>query len=63
MKTFDQFINNKTDRKTINIGGRTYLLPFKQTGNWVEDAKKNSVAECYNNEVAKALAHILNEKY
>lgn len=47
--------------KSVTIGNKAYILPFRQNGNWVEDSRGNNVAECYSRDVAKGLAKILNE--
>lgn len=51
---------NKTTPKSMFIGGRRYVLPFRATGYWVEDATGDNVAEARNAEVAKDLAKTLN---
>jgi hypothetical protein len=37
-----------------------FLSPFRASGLWVSDARGNSVCECVDDGVAKALAEILN---
>lgn len=49
-------------RKTFELGGTSYLLPFSANGFWVSDARGTSVLEAQSQEVAKALAKILNDK-
>lgn len=51
---------NKTTPKSMFIGGRRYVLPFRANGYWVEDATGDNVAEARNAEVAKDLAKTLN---
>lgn len=69
MKTFKSLkeeIVESTDvrkSKSVKIGNQYYILPFKTSGFWVEDSKRNNVAECRSQEVAADLAKILNEKY
>lgn len=46
--------------KTTTLGGRTWLLPFRASGFWVEDARGNSVCDCRAAPIAVALAELLN---
>ncbi len=50
-------------KQTVILGGRTYFGGFTTQGCWVVDQKANNVAECYNQEVAKALAKELNKLF
>ena len=54
-------ISAKTNRN-VRIGKSWFLLPFKASGSWVEDARGADVAEARNAEIAKALAQMLNEQ-
>jgi hypothetical protein len=45
------------------LGGKTYIGGFVTQGYWVVDLKGLKVAECYNQEVAKALAKELNQMF
>lgn len=51
-----------TTPRTVTIGGRTWLLPFRASGFWVEDARGNSVCDCRATQIAGALAQILNQE-
>lgn len=53
----------KTKLQTVVLGGKTYVGGFVTQGNWVVDLKGSNVAECYNKEVAKALAKELNKMF
>jgi hypothetical protein len=54
-------ISTRTNR-SVRIGKSWFLLPFKASGSWVEDARGADVAEARNAEIAKALAQMLNEQ-
>lgn len=47
--------------KSAVIAGRRYILPFRASGFWVEDARGDNVAEARSVESAKALAELLNK--
>ncbi len=49
-------------RKTYELGGISYLLPFQAGGFWVSDARGTSVLEARSQEVAKALADMMNRQ-
>lgn len=48
-------------KRNVLIGDSHFVAPFTANGFWVSDARGNSVAECRSQEVAKALAAMLNE--
>jgi hypothetical protein len=47
--------------KQVMVGGTIYILPFRASGFWVEDAKGLNVCSCRTMDIAKALATLLNE--
>ncbi len=54
---------NKMNTTSVILGNKRYYGYFVVKGFWVEDAKGNSVAECYSAEVAIALAVQLNKMF
>lgn len=56
-------INLPSTTKTAIFGHKTFVLPFRAYGFWVEDARGNNVAEAASRELATALAKLLNNTY
>lgn len=52
----------QTKVRVVTIGGRTWHLPFRAAGFWVEDARSNSVCDCRTTQMAVALAQIMNRE-
>ena len=44
------------------MAGQAFVLPFRATGLWVEDARGYNVCEAANASMAKALAEPLNKQ-
>lgn len=47
-------------KRNVRLGDTHFVGPFMASGFWVSDALGNSVAECRSQEIAKAMAAMLN---
>ena len=47
---------------TYKLGDKIYVLPFKSSGFFVEDARRITVMECKSSPVAALMASMLNAK-
>jgi hypothetical protein len=50
-------------KRTIILGGRTFILPLRVNGFYVDDANGNTIAEAPTQELAKAIHALLMEKF
>ena len=56
-------IMTKAKLTQVQIGNRSFILPFKSGGFWVTDSRGNNVADCPTMEIANGLAETLNKTF